>query len=87
MAENYEETGRLLVVVRDTETQETTQDIYDGVMICIGHHVYPNIPTFPGIEKFKGKVMHTHSLKKNDEFEDQVVVVVGVGNSGMDAAV
>ncbi|KFM74152.1 Dimethylaniline monooxygenase [N-oxide-forming] 5, partial [Stegodyphus mimosarum] len=87
MAENYEETGRLVVVVRDTETQETSKDIYDGVMVCIGHHVYPNIPTFPGTEKFKGKIMHTHSLKKIDEFEDQVVVVVGVGNSGMDAAV
>lgn len=32
--------------------------------------------------------MHTHSLKKVDEnYEDKNIVVVGVGNSGMDAAV
>ena len=49
--------------------------------------MFPNEPKFPGQEEFEGKVMHTHSLKKVDGFEDLRIVVVGVGNSGMDAAV
>ncbi|CAL1279263.1 unnamed protein product [Larinioides sclopetarius] len=87
MADDYEATGRLFVVVRDTETGAESQEVFDGVFVCVGHHVFPNWPSFPGMEKFKGKMLHTHSLKKVDPFEDQNVVIVGVGNSGMDAAV
>ncbi|GBN64445.1 Dimethylaniline monooxygenase [N-oxide-forming] 5 [Araneus ventricosus] len=87
MADDYETTGRLYVVVKDTKTGAESREVFDGVFVCVGHHVFPNWPSFPGMEKFKGKVLHTHSLKKVDPFEDQVVVVVGVGNSGMDAAV
>ncbi|XP_054708620.1 flavin-containing monooxygenase 5-like [Uloborus diversus] len=87
LAESYEETGRVVVSVKDTITGEISKDEYDGVFVNIGHHVYPNMPSFPGMEIFKGKIMHTHSLKNVDSFEDQVVVVVGAGNSGMDAAV
>lgn len=87
VADDFEETGRLKVAIKDLKTLTVSEDVYDGVWVCIGHHVYPNMPSFKGIEKFKGKLMHTHSLKKVNQFDDKVVVVVGVGNSGMDAAV
>lgn len=61
--------------------------MFDCVATCIGHHVYPHIPTFPGQEEFQGKIIHSHSLKKAQGFDDMRVVVIGVGNSGMDAAV
>ncbi|CAL1285965.1 unnamed protein product [Larinioides sclopetarius] len=86
-ADDFEETGRLYVVAKDTKTGAESREVFDGVLVCIGHHVFPNWPSFPGMEKFKGKILHTHSLKRVDPFEDQVVVVVGVGNSGMDASV
>ncbi|GFT57005.1 dimethylaniline monooxygenase 5 [Nephila pilipes] len=87
LADDYDETGRLKVVIKDLKTLTVSEAVYDGVCVNIGHHVYPNMPSFKGMETFKGKVMHTHSLKKVSEFDDKVVVVVGVGNSGMDAAV
>lgn len=62
-------------------------EVYDGVMICAGHHNTVNEPTFKGQEKFKGTICHTHSLKSAKGFEKKTVVVVGVGNSGGDAAV
>ncbi|KAF8791269.1 flavin-containing monooxygenase 5-like [Argiope bruennichi] len=86
-AEDYEKTGRWKVTCRNTQTGELVSDTFDCVCICIGHHVFPHEPTFPGQEEFEGKILHTHSLKKVDGFEDKRVVVVGVGNSGMDAAV
>ncbi|XP_015921712.1 flavin-containing monooxygenase 5 isoform X2 [Parasteatoda tepidariorum] len=86
-AEDYEETGRWKVTNKNTQTGELVAETFDFVCVCIGHHVYPNIPTLPNQEEFEGKIMHTHSLKKVDAFEDQKVVVLGVGNSGMDAAV
>ncbi|XP_015926293.2 flavin-containing monooxygenase 5 [Parasteatoda tepidariorum] len=87
MADDYDATGCLTVTVKDTKDGQISKDIYDGVMVCIGHHVYPNMPSFPGMDIFKGKIMHTHSLKNVQSFNDQVVVIVGTGNSGMDAAV
>lgn len=86
-ATDYEETGRWVVTTKDTRNGTVSSATFDGVMVCVGHHVYPNMPSFPGMEEFQGKIIHTHSLKKVNGFEDQRVVVVGVGNSGMDAAV
>lgn len=84
-AEDYPSTGRWVVQYKTKEG--TKEEIFDGVMICIGHHVKPNLPTFPNQEKFKGTIVHTHSLKVPDCFKDSKVVVVGTGNSGVDAAV
>lgn len=45
------------------------------------------MPIFPDQEKFKGRIIHTHDYKRPNGFEDKRVCVVGVGNSGGDAAV
>ncbi|XP_076333899.1 flavin-containing monooxygenase 5-like [Tachypleus tridentatus] len=85
--DDFDETGRWKVTIRVIDRNISFDDVFDGVMVCTGHHVYPDIPLFPGIEKFKGKVIHTHSYKKPDGFSDKKVVIVGVGNSGGDVAV
>ena len=87
MADDYDQTGRWKVRAKNLDTGEQITEVFDGVMICAGHHNTVNEPVFPGQEKFKGTVTHTHSLKTNKGFEDKNVVVVGVGNSGGDAAV
>lgn len=75
------------MISRNLDTKEEKTEVYDGVMICTGHHNTVNEPKFKGQEKFKGTVTHTHSLKNAKGFENKNVVVVGVGNSGGDAAV
>ena len=72
---------------------------FDGVLCCTGHHVEPHVAHFEGEKEFKakaikftprnlqGKILHSHSYKDHVGFEDQRVVVVGVGNSGGDVAV
>lgn len=54
-------------------------------MIATGHHGTVNQPKLAGQDDFKGTVMHTHSLKTSKDFEDKNVVVVGIGNSALDA--
>ncbi|XP_035225544.1 flavin-containing monooxygenase 5-like isoform X2 [Stegodyphus dumicola] len=85
--EDYDQTGRWRVTAKNTVTGEEFTDEFDGVMVCVGHINRPQIPDFPGLNKFKGKVMHTHSLKDVSEFKDQRVLVVGTGCSALDAAV
>lgn len=66
---------------------------YDAVMVCSGHHHVPLWPDFPGQSKFKGYAIHSHSYKdptscdKGFDFRGKRVLVVGVGNSGVDIAV
>ncbi|XP_042896617.2 flavin-containing monooxygenase 5 [Parasteatoda tepidariorum] len=84
---DFERTGRWIVSVKSTQTEAVTKETFDGIMVCIGHHVFPNIPTFPNQAKFKGSITHTHSLKSCDHYKGKTVVVVGIGNSGVDAAV
>ncbi|XP_030628444.1 dimethylaniline monooxygenase [N-oxide-forming] 5 isoform X2 [Chanos chanos] len=63
--------------------------VFDAVMVCIGHHCYPNMPLkdFPGIDTFKGKYFHSRDYKTPDEWRGKRVVVIGIGNSGGDIAV
>lgn len=87
LADDYEETGRWKIRTRNLDTNEIFEDIFDGVMVCTGHHGTISMPTFPGQERFKGRIIHTHSLKHSKGFDDENIVVVGIGNSGGDAAV
>lgn len=84
---DYEETGRWKVRVKNNETNTESEEVFDGVLVCTGHHVKPFQPKFKDQEKFRGKIIHTHSYKRPNGFEDKNVAVVGVGNSGVDAAV
>ena len=84
---DYDETGKWVITVRDNTSGQTFDDVVNGVMVCTGHHVQPLVPTYKGQDKFKGQIMHTHSYKKPDVFDNKTVVVVGIGNSGGDAAV
>nr|XP_033817078.1 dimethylaniline monooxygenase [N-oxide-forming] 5-like [Geotrypetes seraphini]XP_033817079.1 dimethylaniline monooxygenase [N-oxide-forming] 5-like [Geotrypetes seraphini]XP_033817080.1 dimethylaniline monooxygenase [N-oxide-forming] 5-like [Geotrypetes seraphini] len=63
--------------------------IFDGILVCSGHHTFPNLPLhcFPGIEKFKGRYFHSRDYKFPYEFVDKRIIVIGIGNSGGDLAV
>ncbi|NXI45106.1 FMO1 monooxygenase, partial [Galbula dea] len=63
--------------------------VFDAVMVCIGNHSEPSLPLhcFPGIKKFQGQYFHSRQYKHPDIFQGKRVLVVGMGNSGVDIAV
>ncbi|XP_060686138.1 flavin-containing monooxygenase 5-like [Hemiscyllium ocellatum] len=86
--DDFSSTGQWDIVTRDAEDNlEST--IFDGIMVCTGHHVNAHLPldSFPGIEKFTGQYMHSKDYKGPIIFEGKKVVVIGIGNSGGDLAV
>ncbi|CAK5128401.1 unnamed protein product [Meloidogyne enterolobii] len=86
--EDFENNGQWIVQYKKGNNSEVFHEIFDAVLLCTGHHTTPNSPpTWPGQENFKGKIIHAHSYKDQRGYDDQVVVVVGVGNSGVDIAV
>uniref|UniRef100_A0A2R9BWN6 Flavin-containing monooxygenase n=1 Tax=Pan paniscus TaxID=9597 RepID=A0A2R9BWN6_PANPA len=74
-------TGQSVVVTEKDGKQEST--IFDAVMICSGHHVYPNLPT----DSFPGNYLHSWDYKNPEAFKGKRVLVIGLGNSGSDIAV
>ncbi|KAK3087078.1 hypothetical protein FSP39_001367 [Pinctada imbricata] len=84
---DFASSGQWDIQIRNRDSGEKQDLVFDAVMICTGHHAEKNMPTFPGLDKFKGKVIHSHDYKDSRGYEDKRIVVVGIGNSGGDAAV
>ncbi len=57
---------------------------YRYVFVSNGHHSEPQIPDFPG--DLTCESFHAHEYLEPEVFEDKDVLVIGVGNSGMDIA-
>ncbi|XP_075793155.1 flavin-containing monooxygenase 5 isoform X3 [Pelodiscus sinensis] len=72
-------------VVTETDGKQNSA-VFDAVLVCTGHHIDPYLPLecFPGIEKFKGRIMHSREYKYPEDFREKRMVVVGLGNSGVD---
>ncbi|XP_051541635.1 uncharacterized protein LOC127433629 isoform X1 [Myxocyprinus asiaticus] len=60
---------------------------FDSVFVCNGHYSDPHLPHIPGIEHFKGKVLHSHSYRYPEPFANKSVVVLGAGASGVDISI
>ncbi|CAD5228927.1 unnamed protein product [Bursaphelenchus okinawaensis] len=87
-AKCFSENGQWKVKYEIMDTNEILEETFDGIMMCTGHHSIPYIPDpFPGQNLFKGEVLHSKKYRTCKGFEDKVVVVVGIGNSGGDIAV
>lgn len=83
---DFSVTGQWYVTTERNGKKETA--VFDAVMICSGHHVYPNLPkdSFPGLKQFKGKSLHSREYKEPGIFKGKRVLVIGLGNSGCDIA-
>ena len=51
------------LMLQDLATGKVSEETYDAVFVCTGHHASKNIPDFPGMKDFKGKIVHTHDYK------------------------
>ncbi|MBZ3884895.1 Dimethylaniline monooxygenase [N-oxide-forming] 5 [Sciurus carolinensis] len=63
-------------------------NVFDGVMLCTGHHTNAHLPleSFLGIEKFKGQYFHSQDYKNPEAFAGKRVFII-VGKSGGNLAV
>ncbi|XP_063283586.1 flavin-containing monooxygenase 5-like [Pelobates fuscus] len=84
---NFTTTGKWIVIIECDGEQE--RRVFDAVMVCTGHHSTPYLPlhSFPGIEMFKGQYIHSRNYKTPYDFQGKKVLVIGIGNSGVDIAV
>lgn len=72
------------VTTTDLDSGESQVSHYRAVLVCNGHHWNPKLPDFPGT--FHGRCCHSRDYRTPDGLEGQNVLVVGIGNSGVDIA-
>ncbi|NXV63380.1 FMO5 monooxygenase, partial [Molothrus ater] len=84
---DFASSGQWEVVTESEGKQEAA--VFDAVLVCSGHHTNAHLPlsSFPGLEKFEGCYLHSRDYKNPQPFFEKRVVVVGIGNSGIDIAV
>jgi putative flavoprotein involved in K+ transport len=58
-----------------------------GVVVATGYNRVPFLPRWPGLDGFRGRVLHSGSYRSGAEFRGRDVLVVGAGNSGAEIAV
>jgi len=85
--DDFATTGQWEVKYRDVGGGEEKTQVFDAILACTGHHADKNVPDFPGLDRFKGKVIHSHDYRTPEQFDGKRVVVIGIGNSGGDISV
>ena len=62
----------------------TQTAVYNGVLVCNGHHWDRRMPQVPGT--FAGELIHSKEYRRVDQLRDKRVPVIGAGNSACDVA-
>ncbi|XP_071946883.1 flavin-containing monooxygenase 5-like [Antedon mediterranea] len=75
--------GQWNVTTRSLEGQAVTT-VFDGVMVCTGVHSNVIMPTFPGMDEFKGQVVHSNAFRKGETVSGKNVLVIGASHSAGD---
>lgn len=74
----------VLTSAKDGDDANETVERYSHVALCHGRCNTPNIPQIPGIETFRGRVMHSAWYRDPSQMTEKSVLVVGNASSGMD---
>jgi len=84
--------GETVRTVRRTASgwsTSTTAGAYRSrnVIVASGYNAIPNLPEWPGQERFRGRIQHSRDYRNGNAFKGQRVLVVGFGNSGGEIAI
>jgi len=83
----WDEAGQLWnVTVRRADGTERTLRPRHVVFANGGIVGKPNIPDFPGLKDFGGKLIHSHDYVSGEAWRDKKVLILGVGNTAHDIA-
>ncbi|PVD18904.1 hypothetical protein C0Q70_21463 [Pomacea canaliculata] len=85
-AADFVTSGKWTVISKNLKSRDTMTEVFDAVLVCSGHHGAKHIPKLPGLNEFKGQILHSHDYRRPGDVTGKRVLVVGLGNSGGDIA-
>lgn len=78
------------LVAQDLRSKQTTNHVYDAVVVANGHYTVPYVPDIKGIANwnatYPGAIIHSKAYRKPEDFTGKKVLVVGNSASGLDIA-
>jgi trimethylamine monooxygenase len=77
---------RFQITSQNLKTKEGKQELFDYVIVASGHFSVPAVPTYPGIDDFKGRIMHAHDFRDAVAFRGQKMLLIGNSYSAEDIA-
>ncbi|OTA67145.1 flavin-binding monooxygenase [Hypoxylon sp. EC38] len=72
-----------ILTVQRTDTKETFKDDADVLVAARGNLSDPAFPNIPGLESFKGEVMHSARWNENYDFKNKRIGIIGNGSSAI----
>jgi trimethylamine monooxygenase len=67
----YDDDSQKFTVVTTCDKVESIH-IFDYVVVASGHFSTPNVPEWPGFDKFQGRILHAHDFRDALEFANKV---------------
>ncbi|XP_057308459.1 uncharacterized protein LOC130646302 [Hydractinia symbiolongicarpus] len=81
-----EKEDKFMLTYEDLVNRNVAEEKFDHVIVATGHFSIPHIPSYPGVEQFPGRVLHSHDFRNAEEFKDQTIVLLGSSFSAEDIA-
>jgi len=75
---------QFVVSSHDLVNGHTSSEEFDFVVVASGHFSVPNVPHYPGFEKFLGRILHAHDFRDAVEFSGKDVLIIGASYSAED---
>ncbi len=80
----HQDANNFTVIARDCINDTETTETFDYVIVATGHFSVPNVPFYPGFDKFNGRILHAHDFRNAVEFQNQDILIVGTSYSAED---
>jgi len=80
-------TGKFSITTKDLVNDTLATQEFDYVINATGHFSTPNIPAFEGMNKFPGRIMHSHDFRDAVEFAGKELLIVGASYSAEDIGI
>ena len=78
------ENDKFTVKSFDNIKKATSTADFDYLVVASGHFSYPNMPTFPGLDTFNGRILHAHDFRDAVSYKDENVLLIGSSYSAED---
>ncbi|MFN4172185.1 MAG: NAD(P)-binding domain-containing protein [Pseudorhodobacter sp.] len=75
---------RFTVTAHDLADDRMYDEEFDHVIVASGHFSVPNVPEYPGFDRFNGRVLHAHDFRDAREFAGRDLLVLGTSYSAED---
>ncbi len=76
--------GKFSVTAHDLINDKKSTEEFDNVVVATGHFSTPNVPTFDGLDRFNGRVLHAHDFRDAVEFKGKDILIIGTSYSAED---